>query len=105
MQYIFLIGAIMSEITATTALKLSDGFSKLGPSIVVVVGYGLSFVLLSLALKRMGIGTAYAIWSGVGTAVITLIGIVYFKEPVTLLKLTSIALIIIGVVGLNVGER
>jgi small multidrug resistance pump len=104
MQYIFLLGAIISEVIGTSALKLSDGFSKLWPSAVVVLAYGLSFFLLSLTLKRMGVGTAYAIWSGLGTALIVIIGILYFKEDVSVLKITSILLIIIGVIGLNLGK-
>lgn len=70
-----------------------------------MIGYGLSFFLLSLALKRVGIGTAYAIWSAVGTAIITFIGVFYFKEPLTALKIISVALIIVGVVGLNISEK
>ncbi len=104
MQYVFLIGAIITEVIGTSALKLSDGFSKLGPSVIVVVAYGLSFFLLSLTLKRMGVGTAYAIWSGLGTALIVLIGVLYFKESVTVVKATSILLIIVGVIGLNLGK-
>lgn len=105
MQYVFLAGAIVSEVIATSSLKLSDGFSKFWPSIIVVLGYLLSFFLLSLTLKRMGVGTAYAIWSAAGTALIVIIGIVYFKEQVTPAKVISLALIVIGVVGLNLGER
>lgn len=104
MQYVFLLGAIVSEVIGTSALKLSDGFSKLWPSVVVVLAYGLSFFLLSLTLKRMGVGTAYAIWSGLGTALIVIIGIFYFKEDVSVLKVTSILLIVIGVIGLNLGK-
>ena len=105
MQYVFLLFAIVSEVIGTTALKLSQGFTRLIPSVAVVVGYGLSFFLLSLALKRMGIGTAYAVWSAVGTAIITTIGVVYFKEPLTVLKVISVVLIIIGVIGLNTAEK
>jgi small multidrug resistance pump len=104
MQYVFLLGAIISEVVGTSALKLSDGFSKLWPSVIVVLAYGLSFFLLSLTLKRMGVGTAYAIWSGLGTALIVIIGILYFKEDVSVLKITSILLIVIGVIGLNLGK-
>lgn len=102
--FLFLLGAIVSEVIGTSALKLSNGFSKLVPSIAVVVAYALSVFLLSLTLKRMGVGTAYAIWSGLGTALIVVIGMIYFKESISVLKVTSILLIIIGVIGLNLGE-
>lgn len=105
MHYVFLLGAIIGEVIGTTALKLSDGFSRLVPSIVVLIGYGISFFLLSLALKNMGVGTAYAIWSALGTAIVAGIGVLYFKEPLTLLKLGSVVLVIIGVVGLTLGEQ
>ena len=82
-------------------MKLSMGFTRRVPTILMFVFYGLGFVPLNLALRRIDISVAYAIWSGVGTAVITTIGILWFKEPVNALKLISIALIIIGLVGLN----
>ncbi len=87
--------------TGTTALKLSQGFSRLAPSLVVVVSYCLSFYLLSLTLKKMEVGVVYAIWSAVGTALIATIGILWFNEPISVLKIGSLALIILGVIGLN----
>ncbi len=87
--------------TGTTALKLSQGFSRLAPSLVVVISYCLSFYLLSLTLKKMEVGVVYAIWSAVGTALIATIGILWFKEPISVLKIASLALIIFGVIGLN----
>jgi small multidrug resistance pump len=93
--------AIAIEVVATLALRASDGFSKLGPSLIVVAGYTTSFWLLSLVLKHISIGTSYAIWSGVGTAALAVIGIVALGEPATALKLASIALIVAGVIGLN----
>ena len=104
LPYLFLLGAILSEVTGTLALKFSDGFSKLIPSAGVVVAYALSFFLLSFALKKLGVGTAYAIWSGLGTALVVIIGIFLFKEDASLVKITSVALIIIGVIGLNLGK-
>lgn len=101
MNIVFLIIAILSEVAGTTSLKLSEGFSRLIPSIAMVVFYGLSFTFLSFALKRLEVGTVYAIWSGVGTALIATIGILWFKEPLTAIKIGSLALIILGVVGLN----
>lgn len=104
MPYLFLLLAIVSEVAGTSALKASDGFSKLTPSLLVIVFYAASFFFLSLTLKKMGVGTAYAIWSGLGTALIVGVGIMFFREEITMLKLTSVLLIIIGVVGLNLGK-
>ncbi len=104
MQYIFLLGAIISEVIGTSALKASSGFSRLLPSVIVIISYAFSFFLLSLTLKRMGVGTTYAIWSGLGTALIVLVGVIYFKESWSVLKVTSLLLIIIGVIGLNIGK-
>ncbi len=93
--------AIAAEVAATISLRYSDGFSKPLPSAIVVVGYATSFWLLSLILKELSVGTTYAIWDGAGTAVIAVIGIVALGEPATAIKLASIALIVAGVVGLN----
>jgi len=103
MNMFYLVLAILAEVAGTTSLKFSQGFTKLIPSLIVVVCYGLSFWLLSLTLKKIEVGIAYAIWSAVGTALITAIGILWFKEPLTALKIGSIVLIILGVVGLNLG--
>lgn len=102
--YVFLLGAILSEVAGTLALKFSDGFSKLVPSVIVVIAYALSFFLLSYALKKLGIGTAYAIWSGLGTALVVMMGIILFKEDASLIKILSVMLIILGVIGLNLGK-
>jgi small multidrug resistance pump len=99
---LLLAAAIGVEIVATLSLRASDGFTRLGPTLVVVVGYAGSFYLLSLVLRRLDLGLVYAIWSGVGTAAIAAIGILALGEPATALKLVSIALIIVGVIGLNV---
>ena len=93
--------AIGSEIIATTALKLSDGFTKLIPSLVVVAGYGLSFYGLSITLRSIPLGVVYAVWSGVGTAAIVLIGVLLFREMLDAIKVAGIGLIIVGVVMLN----
>lgn len=100
-SWLFLLGAIGFEVLGTTSMKLSDGFSKIVPAAAMLVFYLLSLGLLTLALKKIDVSIAYAIWSGIGTALITCIGIFYFKEPLTALKMGSIALIIAGVVGLN----
>jgi small multidrug resistance pump len=93
--------AIGTEVVATTALKLSNGFQQLAWAGVVVVGYGISFYALSIALRTIPLGVVYAVWSGVGTAVIVLIGWVLFREVLDGVKLAGIGLIIIGVVMLN----
>ena len=102
MNGLLLLGfAILSEIVATTALKLSDGFTKPLPSLLVVVGYGIAFYLISLSLRQIPIGTAYAIWSGVGTAATAAIGVLLWKETLEPGRIIGIALIIIGVVVLQ----
>jgi small multidrug resistance pump len=102
MSWFLLVTAILFEVSGTTCMKLSYGFTYRVPTILMFVFYGLGFVPLNLALRRIDISVAYAIWSGVGTAVITTIGILWFKEPANALKLISIALIVIGLVGLNI---
>lgn len=93
--------AIGSEIVATTSLKLSDGFTKPILSVVVVLGYALSFYALSVSLRTFPLGVVYAVWSGVGTAAIVLIGFVLFREMLDAVKVAGIGLIIVGVVMLN----
>ncbi len=100
--WLLLIFAIIFEALGTTAMKLSNGFSSLVPSILLFVFYGVSFVLFTYSLKTIDVSTAYAVWAGIGTAIITLIGFLYFQEPVTMLKIVSIIAIISGVVGLRI---
>lgn len=100
-HWLYLAGAIMLEVAGTTSMKLSHGFTKIVPSVLIFMFYISSFVALTFALKKIDVSSAYAIWSGVGTALITFIGIAYFREPATIVKLVSIVLIILGVVGLN----
>ena len=98
----FLLGlAIVTEVIGTLALKISNGFTVWLPSIIVVLGYGFSFWFLSLSLKVLQVGVAYAIWAGIGTALIAIAGVIIFKEPLNILKVVSITLIVLGVVGLN----
>lgn len=99
--YLLLTLAIMSEVCATSCLKLTDGFSKLWPSMGVGVGYVLSFVLLGRALKHIPVSVAYAVWSGAGTAAVAAIGVAAFGEELGKPQLAGIALIIVGVVLLN----
>ncbi|HWN99388.1 MAG TPA: multidrug efflux SMR transporter [Blastocatellia bacterium] len=101
MMWLYLALAILLEVCGTTCMKLSQGFTRIVPSVLLFVFYTLSMGMLTLALKRIDVSLAYAVWSGVGTALIATIGVLWFKEPITALKLVSLGLIIIGVVGLN----
>ena len=100
-HWVVLTFAILLEVFGTVSMKLSDGFSKLVPSILIFVFYAASFGALTIALKKIDVSIAYAVWAGAGTALIAIIGILFFKEPTTALKSISILLIIAGVVGLN----
>jgi multidrug resistance protein EbrB len=103
--YLFLTISIISELIATSLLKLSDGMTVLLPSLGVAVGYGLAFYFLSLSLKTIPLSLAYAIWSGVGTALTALIGVVFWGEVLTILMLVGIVFIIGGVVLLNSSNK
>jgi small multidrug resistance pump len=102
MPWLLLGLAIATEIAATVSLKASEGFTRLVPSIIVVVGYGASFGFLARALRTIEVGVAYAIWSAVGTAAVAVLGIMLFGESATLAKAFWIGVIIVGVVGLQV---
>jgi small multidrug resistance pump len=97
--------AVLSEVTATTALKLSEGFTKAIPSVVVVLGYGLSFYLLSLTLKVLPIGIAYALWSGIGIILTVIAGIVLWKESMDWVRALGIALIMAGILIINLFSK
>ena len=97
MGYLFLSLAILFEVAATTALKASEAFTKLLPSTIVVVGYGAAFYFLSLALKSVPVGIAYAIWAGLGIVLITIAGAVAFKQRPDLAAIIGMSLIISGV--------
>jgi small multidrug resistance pump len=103
MGYLLLSAAIAAEVAATTAMKYSEGFSRLVPSVLTVLGYVVSFALLAQTLRTVSVGTAYAIWSGVGTSAIATIGMLFLGEGMTVAKAAGIALIILGVVVLNMG--
>lgn len=104
MSWLFLVLAILFEISGTTSMKLSEGFTRPLPSVLVFVLYSASLSFLVLALKTIDLSVAYAIWSAVGTALIATIGMIWFREPATALKLLSLALIIAGVVGLHLSS-
>ncbi|MEU4039337.1 DMT family transporter [Streptomyces collinus] len=103
MGYLWLTGAISAEVAATTAMKYSEGFSRPGPSLVTAVGYVVSFALLARTLRTVSIGTAYAIWSGAGTAAVAVLGLLLFGEGMSAAKVAGIVLIVGGVVVLNLG--
>ena len=94
--------AILAETIATSAMKSSDGFTRLLPSIVVVIGYGIAFYFLSMTLKVIPVGIAYAIWSGVGIVLISLAGWIWFGQTLDAPALIGMAMIIGGVVVMNV---
>lgn len=103
--YLFLTISIISEVTGTMMLKLSEGFTMIGPSIGVGIGYGISFYCLSLCLKTLPLSLAYAIWSGVGTALTVVLGILIWGDMFNLYSAIGILLIIGGVVLLNQGGQ
>jgi quaternary ammonium compound-resistance protein SugE len=101
MQWLFLFVAGLLEIWWAIGLKYSHGFTRLLPSIFTIFGMIASFYFLSLALKTLPLGTAYAIWTGIGTVGTVILGIIIFKEPVDIIRLTCIGLIVLGIVGLK----
>ena len=104
MTYVFLLCAIVAEVIATSALKAANGFTNLVPSIIVVVGYAAAFYFLSLTLRTLPVGIAYAIWSGVGTALTALIGAAMFGEALSTQKVGALAVIVAGVVLLELAH-
>lgn len=102
MTFVYLVLAIVAEVVATCALKASEGFTRPVPSLLVVVGYGVAFYLLSLVLRTLPVGIAYAIWAGLGIVLVTLVGIVVFGEKPDVPAVLGITLIVAGVVTLQV---
>ena len=100
-QYVFLAAALISEVIGTSALAASDQFSKLIPSVIVVIAYGLAFYFLGLTLKFMPVGIVYAIWAGLGIALIALVGWVLFGQTLDLAAIAGITLIVAGGVVIN----
>ncbi|WP_313430821.1 DMT family transporter [Siminovitchia terrae] len=105
MAWIYLTAAILFEIVGTVSMKLSHGFTKAIPSVLMIIFYLLAFTCLNFTLKTNPVSVAYAIWSGVGTAAIAVIGYVAFKETLTVMKVTAIILIIVGVALLNISSE
>ncbi|GLK61740.1 multidrug transporter [Azotobacter vinelandii] len=104
-QWIFLSIAIVSEVIATSALKATEGFSRLGPSLAVLIGYATAFYFLSLTLKTLPVGVVYAIWSGAGIALITLVAWLFLGQTLDIPAIIGLLLIIAGVLVLNVFSR
>ena len=105
MHWYFLAVAIAFEVAGSTSMKLSQGLSKLGPTVMMFAFYAVAFACNAMALKRLDLSVTYAIWSGMGTALVAVIGMTWFQEPVTLLRAGSIVLIVLGVVGLALSAR
>jgi small multidrug resistance pump len=103
MAWVFLGVAIALEVVATSLLKSTDGFTRLWPTVACLVGYAGAFYALTLSLRELQVGTAYAMWSGIGTAAIATIGVVFLHEPLTVTKVVGIVLVVAGVVVLNLG--
>ena len=103
--WIFLGIAIVSEVMATSALKASDGFSKLIPSVIVVIGYSVAFYFLSLTLKAIPVGVAYAIWSGLGVVLVTVASWFLYSQKLDLGAIVGMALIVTGVIVMNLFSK
>lgn len=105
MAYIYLFVAIVAEVLGTSALKASQEFTRFWPSLAVVVGYALAFYMLTLVLRTIPVGIAYALWAGLGIVLVTLIGVVVFGEKLDLPAVLGLAMIIAGVVVIQVFSR
>ena len=105
MAWLTLFVAGLLEVGWAVGLKYTDGFSRLGPTVLTVASMGLSLALLGLALKTLPLGTAYAIWTGIGTVGTAILGMVLFKEPATVMRLVCIVLIVAGILGLKLTTR
>jgi small multidrug resistance pump len=99
--WLFLLVAILTEVVGTSLMKVSQGLTRIVPTVLMFVLYAVSFVFMALALKKIEVSTAYAIWSGLGTALIGVIGIAWFRESINLPKVVGLVLIVVGVVLLN----
>ncbi len=102
---LYLTGAILTEVFGSTMLKLSQGFTQVLPSMGVLIGFGCAFTFLSLALKTIDLSSAYATWSGVGTALTALVGLVLFNETIHMKGFIGLALVICGVIVLNQSKK
>lgn len=105
MAYLYLAIAIVGEVVATSALKASEEFSRLGPSLIVVIGYGIAFYFMTLAIRTLPIGITYAIWSGIGIVLVTIAGAFIYKQIPDLPALIGIGFIIVGVAVINIFSK
>ena len=105
LSWAYLLVAILAEVIATSALKASDGFSRLWPSVITVVGYSVAFYCLSLTLKHIPVGVAYAVWSGLGVVLITAVSWVLFGQKLDAPALIGMGLIVAGVIVMNVFSK
>lgn len=104
-DWFYLAIAIVSEVMATSALKATEGFSRLIPSVLVVIGYGSAFYFLSLTLRSIPLGVAYAIWSGVGIALVSLVGWILYRQTIDMAGGAGMALIVSGVLVINLFSK
>ena len=100
-SWIYLMLAVVLEAAGTIYMKISEGFTKVVPSVLMLIFYGISFIFLNLAIKKLDVSVAYSIFSELGIALVTIGGILFFKDPLTVFRITAISLIMIGVVILN----
>ncbi len=105
MGHVYLVIAVVAEVIATSALKASEEFSKLTPSVIVIVGYGIAFYLLTLVLRTIPIGIAYALWSGLGIVLVAIVGALYYKQSLDLPAILGIGFILVGVFIVNLFSK
>jgi quaternary ammonium compound-resistance protein SugE len=105
MNWLILFAAGIFEIGWAVGLKYSEGFTRVGPTVFTIVALALSMVLLGVSLRTLPLGTAYAVWTGIGTIGTAVLGMVLFREPATVLRLLCIGLIVVGIVGLKLATR
>lgn len=105
MQYVYLLIAIVAEVIATSALKTAHEFTKLVPSFVVIIGYVIAFYFLSLSLRNIPLGVAYAIWSGLGICLVALVGYFYYKQALDAAAIIGIFMIVLGVITIQVFSK
>lgn len=103
-SWLYLFAAIIFEVSGTTCMKLSQGFTQILPAIFIFIFYGLSLTFSTLCLEKIEVSVAYSIWAGLGTTLLAIIGLIWFRESMTPIKLMSISLVVVGVIGLNSGK-
>lgn len=105
MSWAYLIAATLLDVIATIAMKQSEGFSKIMPTIIAVITFAMSICALALALQKLDITPVYLIWVGLGSAIITVVGVMVYHETISFLKIASIILIVAGVIGISVSSK